>query len=509
MKNEIKKNLEVGNYRLPKWILDDYGIVNEVKDGIVVVKEGLNTVGMSEMVIFEKTGLKGIVNFLGKEKSITVLGNIRNIKVGDMVRRLRTLPFVQVSNELLGRVIDPIGNVLDGGEELKTKETRSIEIKAPGIIARESVKNSLETGVKFLDSMIPIGLGQRELLIGDPKTGKTTTAIDTILNQKGKGILCVYVVIGQKQTSLLKILKTLKVNNCLSFTTVVMASAAESAAMQYLAPFSGASIGEYFMSKGRDVLIVYDDLSKHAVAYRQMSLLLRRPPGREGYPGDVWASVRLYLCMFLFTIKKYKKVIKNNKIFKNNIKYSLTFKRNYSRLNKIYKKVLLANEGFDKMQIALKEYEKNSNIRLLDRLSTIFLISGFCSWNLSILGISLLFNSFTLAIIAIIEFAISFFINLYVYIKRLIFIYNYDLDCNPGWLAKLMTANATTVRFGVKTAMVVCGATVSSNYVISEITEVSPFKEYGKDYIYGDKTFIETTKSIHRKIKNGPNGLPD
>ena len=272
MKNEIKKNIkiEVENYRLPKWILNDYGIVNEVKDGIVVIKEGLNTVGMSEMIVFEKNGMKGIVNFLGKEKSITVLGNIRNIKVGDMVKRLRTLPFVKVSNELLGRVIDPIGKVLDGGEELKTKETRSIEIKAPGIIARESVKNSLETGVKFLDSMIPIGLGQRELLIGDPKTGKTTTAIDTILNQKGKGILCVYVVVGQKQTSLLKILKTLKVNNCLSFTTVVMASAADSAAMQYLAPFSGASIGEYFMSKGRDVLIVYDDLSKHAVAYRQM-----------------------------------------------------------------------------------------------------------------------------------------------------------------------------------------------------------------------------------------------
>jgi len=244
--------------------------VNEVKDGIVVVKEGLNTVGMSEMVVFEKTGMKGIVNFLGKEKSITVLGNIRNIKVGDMVKRLRTLPFVKVSNDLLGRVVDPIGNVLDGGEEIKTKETRSIEIKAPGIIARESVRNSLETGVKFLDSMIPIGLGQRELLIGDPKTGKTTTAIDTIINQRGKGILCVYVVVGQKQTSLLKMLKTLKVNNCLSFTTVVMASAAESAAMQYLAPFSGASIGEYFMSKGRDVLIVYDDLSKHAVAYRQM-----------------------------------------------------------------------------------------------------------------------------------------------------------------------------------------------------------------------------------------------
>jgi F-type H+-transporting ATPase subunit alpha len=243
---------------------------------------------MSEMVVFEKTKMLGIVNFLGKEKSITVLGNIRNIKVGDMVKRLNTLPYLLVTKDLLGRVINPLGKVLDGGEEIISKEKRNIEIKAPGIIARESVRNSLETGVKFLDSMIPIGLGQRELLIGDPKTGKTTTAIDTILNQKGKGVLCVYVVIGQKQTSLLKILKTLESNDCFNYTTVVMASAAESAAMQYLAPFSGATIGEYFMSKGRDVLIVFDDLSKHAVAYRQMSLLLRRPPGREGYPGDVF-----------------------------------------------------------------------------------------------------------------------------------------------------------------------------------------------------------------------------
>ena len=254
----------------------------------MVVKEGLNTVGMSEMVLFEKTGMQGIVNFLGKEKSITVLGNIREVKVGDMVKRMKTLPYLPVSYKLLGRVINPIGKVLDGGGDIKVEETRNIEIKAPGIIERESVKDSLETGVKFLDSMIPIGLGQRELLIGDPKTGKTTTAIDTILNQNGKSVICVYVVIGQKQTSLLRILKILKSSNCLSFSTIVMASAAEAAAMQYLAPFSGASIGEYFMSKGRDVLIVYDDLSKHAVAYRQMSLLLRRPPGREGYPGDVF-----------------------------------------------------------------------------------------------------------------------------------------------------------------------------------------------------------------------------
>lgn len=354
--------------------------MNEVKDGIVVVKVGLNTVGMSEMVIFEKTGIKGIVNFLGKEKSITVLGSIRNIKVGDMVKRLKTLPFLPVTQDLLGRVIDPIGNVLDGGEKIISKETRSIEIKAPGIIARESVRNSLETGVKFLDSMIPIGLGQRELLIGDPKTGKTTTAIDTILNQKGKGVLCVYVVIGQKQTSLLKIIKTLKVNNCFSFTTIVMASAAESAAMQYLAPFSGASIGEYFMSKGRDVLIVFDDLSKHAVAYRQMSLLLRRPPGREGYPGDVWATVRLHLCMF--NIKnniKEKKFIKNLLKFQKSINFHKKIVRNYNTVNNIKKKYNQVVNGFGKLQIALDQYDKDNNLKFIDRLSTALFFTAFLS----------------------------------------------------------------------------------------------------------------------------------
>jgi F-type H+-transporting ATPase subunit alpha len=287
-KIEIEEKREITNYVLSERILADYGTIKEVKDGVVVVKEGLNKVGMSEMVEFVKTGLKGIINYLGEEKSITVLGNIKNLKVGDLVKRLKTLPTINVSNDLLGRVIDPLGSALDGLGEIKENKRINIEKKAPGIIERESVRNSLETGVKFLDSMIPIGLGQRELIIGDQKIGKTTIAIDTIINQKGKGLICVYVVIGQKQTSLLKILKTLNKKNCMDYTTVVMASAAESAVMQYLAPYSGAAIGEYFMSKGRDVLIVYDDLSKHAVAYRQMALLLRRPPGREGYPGDVF-----------------------------------------------------------------------------------------------------------------------------------------------------------------------------------------------------------------------------
>ena len=276
--------------KLEKWIVEDYGTLKEVKDGVVIVKEGLKNVGMSEMVEFVGKNKKGIVNYLGKEKSITVLGSIKELKVGDIVKRLKTLPSIEVNKEILGRVINPMGEILDNekGAMNNKKEKVIIEKKAPGIIERESVKESLETGIKFLDAMIPIGLGQRELIIGDPKTGKTTIAIDTIINQKNKDIICVYVVIGQKQTSLLKLYKTLQQKGCMEYTCIVMAAAAESAVMQFLAPYSGAAIGEYFMSKGKNVLIVYDDLSKHAVAYRQMSLLLRRPPGREGYPGDVF-----------------------------------------------------------------------------------------------------------------------------------------------------------------------------------------------------------------------------
>jgi len=244
------------DYKLPEWLLSEYGTIKEVKDGVVIVKEGLNKVGMSEMVEFEKNGLKGIVNYLGLEKSITVLGNIASLKVGDLVKRVNTLPYLNVSNNILGRVVDPLGSALDGFGEIKNKtggKRLFIEKKAPGIIERESVRNSLETGIKFLDSMIPIGLGQRELIIGDPKTGKTTIAIDTIINQKDKGLICVYVVIGQKQTSLLKILKTLRKKDCMSYTTIVMASAADSAVMQYLAPYSGCAIGEFFMSKGNNL----------------------------------------------------------------------------------------------------------------------------------------------------------------------------------------------------------------------------------------------------------------
>jgi len=211
----MKKNIEQKEKiaKIEKWILDECGIVKEVKDGIVIVEEGLNNVGMSEMVEFIGKNVKGIVYFLGKEKAITILGGMREIEVGDFVKKMNILPFINVSKSLLGRVVNPLGEAVDGLGAIKEEMNVNIEKKAPGIIERESVKTSLETGIKFIDSMIPIGRGQRELIIGDPKTGKTTIGIDTIINQKGKGLICVYVAIGQKQTSLLKIVKVLKKKN--------------------------------------------------------------------------------------------------------------------------------------------------------------------------------------------------------------------------------------------------------------------------------------------------------
>jgi len=208
------------------------------------------------------------------------------------------------------------------------------------------------------------------------------------------------------------------------------------------------------------------------------------------------------LCIFF--INRNKKI--NKKVLKNlkNFKLNYISKRNYTKFNKFIKKTGQVKEGFDKMQDALKKYEYSSKLIYFDRVSTIFLMAGFLNWSLSILGISIVFSSFTLAKISLLEFLISFCIIIYVYMKRLLYIYNYNLDCNPGTLVKLLAMNTATTRFGTKAIMVVCGATVSSNYVISEITNVSIFKEYGKDYIYGDKTFAETTKSIYHKIKDGP-----
>ena len=223
-----------------------------------------------------------------KKVSAVVLGSDLDIQPGDFVLRQKILMSIPTGDSLLGRVVDPLGVPLDEKGPINSKTNRFIESRAPSIIDRCSVNIPLETGLKVVDSLVPIGHGQRELIIGDTKTGKTSIAIDTILNQKNKETLCIYVAIGQKRSSVARIAKTLNDFDCMSYTIIVAATASDSAALQYIAPYSGCAMGEYFMHKGLRVLLVYDDLSKHAVSYRQLSLLLRRPPGREGYPGDVF-----------------------------------------------------------------------------------------------------------------------------------------------------------------------------------------------------------------------------
>jgi F-type H+/Na+-transporting ATPase subunit alpha len=271
--------------------LDNTGVVFKVSDDIAYAK-GLLSVRMSEMVCFQTSSgdLFGIVNYLDNEgvAGITVLGDCSNITANTLVTRTNKQATVKAGYGVLGRVVNPIGEPLDGQGEVKGDIIVNIEQNAPSIIARKPVREPLETGIKFIDSMIPIGCGQRELIIGDKKTGKTAIAIDTILNQKGTDIICIYVSIGQKKSSVARVVKTLRENKCMEYTAIVVAGASDSAALQFLAPYSGCAIGEYFRDSGRKVLIIYDDLSKHAVAYRQMSLLLRRPPGREGYPGDIF-----------------------------------------------------------------------------------------------------------------------------------------------------------------------------------------------------------------------------
>jgi len=271
--------------------LDNKGVVFKVSDDIAYAK-GLLNVKMSEMVYFQTNSgdLFGIVNYLDNEgvAGITVLGDCSYITANTLVIRTNKQATVKAGYSVLGRVVNPIGEPLDGQGEIKNDIIVNIEKNAPSIIDRKPVREPLETGIKFIDSMIPIGCGQRELIIGDKKTGKTAIAIDTILNQRGTDIICIYVSIGQKKSSIARVVKTLTENNCMDYTVIVAAGASDSAALQYLAPYSGCAIGEYFRDNGRKVLIIYDDLSKHAVAYRQMSLLLRRPPGREGYPGDIF-----------------------------------------------------------------------------------------------------------------------------------------------------------------------------------------------------------------------------
>jgi F-type H+-transporting ATPase subunit alpha len=263
------------------------GSVIQVGDGIAKIY-GLDGAMAGEMLEFPG-GLYGIALNLEEDNVGAVLmGEDVGIKEGDPVKRTGRIAEVPVGEALVGRVVNPIGQPLDGKGPIKSQQTRLIEMVAPGVITRQSVREPLQTGIKAIDAMIPIGRGQRELIIGDRQTGKTAIAVDTIINQKGLGVFCIYVAIGQKRSTVARVVKTLEEHHAMEYSMVVSATASEAAPMQYLAPFAGVAIGEYFRDNGKHALIVYDDLSKHAVAYRQLSLLLRRPPGREAYPGDVF-----------------------------------------------------------------------------------------------------------------------------------------------------------------------------------------------------------------------------
>ena len=267
--------------------VQETGTVVRVGDGIATVF-GMQHAMYGELVEFE-TGVRGIVqNLETKTIGVVLLGSDYGITEGTSVVRTGKRAGIGVTQKMIGRVVGALGNPIDGGDPLTAEDYFPIEHEAPGVAYRKSVNVPLQTGILSIDSMFPIGRGQRELIIGDRQTGKTSIAVDTIINQKGQNVICIYVAIGQKSSTVAKIVSTLKKNGAMEYTIVMSASASEPAPVQYIAPYAGTAIAEYFMSQGKDVLIVYDDLSKHAVAYRAMSLLLHRPPGREAYPGDVF-----------------------------------------------------------------------------------------------------------------------------------------------------------------------------------------------------------------------------
>ena len=280
----IKETLDAWQ---PEALAEETGRVISVGDGIVAA-EGLDNAEYGEIVLFD-CGAKGMIQDLRRDMcGIIVFGDCREISSGSVIRRTRRTAGVPAGNGFLGRIVDALGEPVDGLGEIVPEAYRPIECPAPGIIDRKPVDKPLETGLLVIDALFPIGRGQRELIIGDRQTGKTAIALDTIINQKGKGVICVYVAIGQKASSVAQLAETLRKKGAMDYTVIVTAGAGESAPRQYVAPYSGCAIAEYFMYTGRDVLIVYDDLSKHAVAYRQLSLLLERAPGREAYPGDVF-----------------------------------------------------------------------------------------------------------------------------------------------------------------------------------------------------------------------------
>ena len=277
---------QIKNYE-NKIEVSETGVVILVGDGIAKAS-GLDKCMAGELVEFPD-GSYGMAQNLEEETvSIVILGSDQGIKEGDIVKRTGKVVSVPVGKNLIGRVVNALGEPIDGKGGIEAEAFKAIEAPAPGIIERKHVSVPLQTGIKAIDSMIPIGRGQRELIIGDRQTGKTTIATDTILNQKGKDVICIYVAIGQKRSTVAQVVDNLTLGGAMDYTIVVSATASELAPMQYIAPYSGCTMGEYFMHQGKDVLVIYDDLSKHAVAYRAISLLIRRPPGREAYPGDVF-----------------------------------------------------------------------------------------------------------------------------------------------------------------------------------------------------------------------------
>jgi F-type H+-transporting ATPase subunit alpha len=263
------------------------GTVLEAGDGIARVY-GLENAMAGELLDFGKNVVGLVLNLEEDNVGVVLLGDFESVREGDIVKRTGKIAQVPVGEALIGRVVDALGQAIDGKGPIESKFSRKIEIKAPGIIARKSVHEPVQTGIKAIDSTIPIGRGQRELIIGDRQTGKTAIAVDTIINQKGQNMYCFYVAIGQKQSTVASVVDKLRECGAMEFTTVISATASDSAPLQFLAPYTGVTMGEYFRDSGRHALIIYDDLSKQAVAYRQLSLLLRRPPGREAFPGDVF-----------------------------------------------------------------------------------------------------------------------------------------------------------------------------------------------------------------------------
>ncbi|MBR6484000.1 MAG: F0F1 ATP synthase subunit alpha [Clostridiales bacterium] len=288
-KTDVISNIlkeQIKNYQ-SKVEMSETGTVVVVGDGIASVY-GLRECMASELLEFDDGSVGMAQNLEDETVSVAILSDKNDIREGTMVKRTGKVLSVPVGEGFLGRVVDALGNPIDGKGPITASGTRPVESEAPGILERQSVSVPMQTGIKAIDSMIPIGRGQRELLIGDRQTGKTEIAVDTIINQKNSGVICIYVSIGQKSTSVVQLAQELMRAGAMEYTIIVSASASESAPLQYVAPYSGCAMAEYFREKGKDVLIVYDDLSKHAVAYRAMSLLIRRPPGREAYPGDVF-----------------------------------------------------------------------------------------------------------------------------------------------------------------------------------------------------------------------------